>query len=55
VHSASTHREQARVGAAGETAQVRVYDSKARLVSQRSVTGPVTVILKAGGFAIVSS
>ena len=55
VHSASTRSERTRVGSAGLRVTVRVYDARARLVSERGATGSVTVTLAAGGFAIVTS
>ena len=54
VHSSSTIPRRTTVGVAGARATVRVYDSAGRLVKSRDVTGVTTVLLRPGGFAVVT-
>ena len=42
-----------RVGMAGTVSTVTVHDAAGTLVRTRTVSGPTTVVLPAGGFAVV--
>lgn len=53
VHSASTHREPVVVGVRGERAIARIYDARGRLVGTQPLRGERTIVLPAGGFALL--
>jgi hypothetical protein len=55
VHSALDRSQPVRIGDAGTTVQVRVYDARGALVRERTVRDGGTVVLPAGGFAIAQS
>ena len=54
VNSASTEVQRTSVGTAGQRATLRSYDGSGALVEQRTITGVATVVLRKGGFAVVS-
>lgn len=54
VHSSATDAQMATVGIAGQRSTVRSYDSSGALVQQRVIDGPATIMLRPGGFAVVS-
>jgi hypothetical protein len=54
VHSTSVLPLPTAVGAAGERATVRSYDAAGRLVQTRTIVGVATIVLRAGGFAVVT-
>ncbi|MHC5797953.1 hypothetical protein ACVXZ4_17535 [Lacisediminihabitans sp. FW035] len=54
VHSTSALPLPARVGSAAERATVRTYDSAGRLLQSRVISGVATILLRPGGFAVVS-
>ena len=54
VHSTSVIPLPTTVGAAGESATVRSYDAAGRLVQSRTIKGVATIVLRAGGFAVVT-
>ncbi|MET4703765.1 hypothetical protein [Frigoribacterium sp. UYMn621] len=54
VHSTSILPLPARVGAAGERAMVCTYDSGGRLLQTRVISGSSTILLRPGGFAVVT-
>lgn len=54
VHSTSVLPLPTTVGAAGETATVHNYDAAGRLVQFRTIMGVTTIVLQAGGFAVVT-
>ena len=51
----SAARARTDVGAAGVRSTVRIYDSRGSLVSQRTARGVGSIVLPAGGFAVVTS
>lgn len=53
VHSASTHRQSVAVGVRGERAVARIYDARGRLVGTKPLRGERTIVLPAGGFALL--
>ena len=55
VHSTSMIPLPTTVGVAGVRATVRVYDSVGRLVTSRDATGVTTILLRPGGFAVVTT
>ncbi len=54
VHSTSVIPLPTTVGAAGESTTVRSYDAAGRLVQSRTIKGVATIVLRAGGFAVVT-
>ncbi|CAN5190217.1 hypothetical protein BH09ACT2_BH09ACT2_12720 [soil metagenome] len=54
VHSTSALPLPARVGTAGERTTVRTYDSGGRLLHTRVISGSSTIVLRPGGFAVVT-
>lgn len=53
VHSASTHRQPVVVGVRGERATARIYDARGRLAGTQPLRGERTIVLPAGGFALL--
>ena len=54
VHSTSKLPVPTTVGAAGQRAVVRSYDGSGVLVQERTIVGTTTIVLPAGGFAVVT-
>ena len=54
VHSTSVLPLPTSVGAAGESSTVHNYDAAGRLVQFRTIMGVTTIVLRAGGFAVVT-
>lgn len=54
VHSTSVLPLPTTLGSAGSVAVVRVYDGRGILVSQRAIAGVGTILLPAGGFAVLT-
>lgn len=53
VHSASTRREPVVVGVHGERAVAYIYDAQGRLTDTKQLRGDRTIVLPAGGFALL--
>ena len=54
VHSTSVLPLPTSVGAADVRATVRSYDAAGRLVQSRTIMGVATIVLRGGGFAVVT-
>lgn len=54
VHSIATGQQKTTVGTVGLKSTVRSYDTSGELVEQSVITGQATIMLRPGGFAVVS-
>ncbi|CAN5515596.1 hypothetical protein BH10ACT4_BH10ACT4_08180 [soil metagenome] len=54
VHSTSVVPLPTTVGSTGQRATVRSYDSGGRLLQTRAISGDATIVLRPGGFAVVT-